>query len=156
MVDTEVHAVAKFFYLTLKDHRMAREATRRSLFRLNKIQKNTTSQDDNLAEVVHVTYKFWKIFHKPKVKNHFWNMHPRVTEEVIAQENKFFLPKELNIGAWNQFMKDSKEDEMLLVTWSKILNISDYDIARGLGLSEGTVRYRVSNGLKKLGKYLVS
>jgi hypothetical protein len=156
MIDTEVHAVAKFFFLTLKDHRIAREATRRSLFRLHKIQKKTTSQDDNLSDVVAVTYKYWKQFHKPKQKPFFLYLPSKVNVELISQENKFSLPKDLNISAWNQFMKESKEDELLLVTWSKILNISDGDIARGLNLSEGTVRYRVGNGLKKLGKSLAS
>lgn len=156
MIDTEVHAVAKFFFLTLRDYRVAHEATKRSLFRLHKIQKNTTTQEDNLSEVVAVTYKYWKLFHKPKQKPFFLALPSKANELTTTQENKFFIPKELNISAWNQFIKDSKEDELLLVTWSKILNISDADIARGLGLSEGTVRYRVGNGLKKLGKSLAS
>ncbi len=154
MIDTEVHAVAKFFFLTLKDHRIAHEATRRSLLRLNKIQKNTKDQTDNLIEVVFTTYRYWKLFYKPKNKLPFFSSSEKVTDEAISQENKFFLPKEFSVSAWNQFMKESKEDELLLVTWSKVLSISDEDIARGLGLSEGTVRYRVANGLKKLGKSL--
>ncbi|MCB0349150.1 MAG: response regulator transcription factor [Bdellovibrionales bacterium] len=156
MIDAEVHAVAKFFFLTLKDHRVAHEATRRSLLRINKIQKNNKEQSDDSIELVFTTYRYWKMFHKPKHKLPFFSSHEKSGNDVISQENKFFLPKDLSISAWNQFMKDSKEDELLLVTWSRVLNISDGDIARGLGLSEGTVRYRVANGLKKLGKSLAS
>jgi hydroxymethylpyrimidine pyrophosphatase-like HAD family hydrolase len=154
MVDTQVHAVAKFFFLTLKDHRVAHEATKRSLLRLQKQQKNQPTQDEDLANLVYVTYKYWKLYHKNKSQFSFFHVQPKVVEEAISQENKFYFPKELSISAWNQFIKDSKEDEILLVAWSKILNISDTDIAKGLGLSEGTVRYRVGNGLKKLGKSL--
>lgn len=149
MTDFQVQAVSLFFFFSLKEKLNSNYATWATLTQCKKhFRKNDPTKindEEKQAYVVYSTYKNWKKYSKAKKFD---------TEEGphIVIESMFYLPDDIHLGAWNEFMKDSKEDEMLLVIWSKILNISDAAIARGLGLTEGTIRYRVANGLKKLGR----
>jgi len=61
------------------------------------------------------------------------------------------VPEGLDLGPWREFQKSSSEDELLSVIWSKILKIDDDDISEGLGITQGTIRYRLGRALRKLG-----
>ena len=60
------------------------------------------------------------------------------------------------MGLWRQFMRDSDADEFLAVLWSRVLKITDEAIAKGLGVTVGTVRHRTGRGLRKLSSMRVS
>ena len=49
------------------------------------------------------------------------------------------------------FLKEAEDEVVLVVILSKILLFQDKDIAKGMGISIGTVRYRLGYGLRCLG-----
>ncbi len=69
----------------------------------------------------------------------------------ISTDAGWMIPTDLDLGPWREFQKLATQDELLAVIWSKVLEIQDHDIAQGLGISEGTVRYRLGRALRKLG-----
>ena len=73
-----------------------------------------------------------------------------------AKEAGFILPPELDINVWMSFVGQGEPTEVEAVLLSKILGFSDEDIAEGLGVTAGTVRYRIGRGLRHLGGYLES
>ena len=66
-------------------------------------------------------------------------------------ESGWLTPEGLDLGSWREFQKMASEDELLTVIWSKILKIDDLDISEGLGITQGTIRYRLGRALRKLG-----
>jgi hypothetical protein len=66
-------------------------------------------------------------------------------------EAGWILPTGVDLAAWTTFQKGASDEELLATIWSQILNISDHEIAKGLQVSVGTVRFRVAKGLRSLG-----
>lgn len=73
-----------------------------------------------------------------------------------SKEAGFILPPDLDINVWMTFLGNGEPTEVEAVLLSKILGFSDDDIAEGLGVTAGTVRYRIGRGLRHLGGYLES
>jgi len=88
-----------------------------------------------------VTKKTWE-----KYSGRFVRGRPNYSLEA-----GWLLPEGLDLGPWKEFQKQAQEDELLCLIWSKILKIADEDISMGLGVSVGTLRYRVGRALRKLG-----
>jgi DNA-directed RNA polymerase specialized sigma24 family protein len=74
----------------------------------------------------------------------------------FPNEKGFELPAGFKIEAWNNFLNNGEPSEVEAVLLSRILTFSDDEIAIGLGVTRGTVRYRVGRGLRHLGGYLES
>jgi hypothetical protein len=66
-------------------------------------------------------------------------------------ESGWLIPEGIDLGPWREFQKNASEDELLTVIWSKILKFSDLEISEGLGITQGTIRYRLGRALRKLG-----
>ncbi|MNT80198.1 hypothetical protein D3C72_2196280 [compost metagenome] len=66
-------------------------------------------------------------------------------------ESGWLIPEGVDLGPWREFQKTASEDELLTVIWSKILKLSDHEISEGLGITQGTIRYRLGRALRKLG-----
>ncbi len=56
----------------------------------------------------------------------------------------------------DDLLSNGEPSEVEAVLLSKILGFSDNEIAEGLGVTSGTVRYRIGRGLRHLGGYLES
>lgn len=141
----QIQSVALFFFFAFLDERVALRATFRALDELGKskisddqTEKNGSSRSAHLIAIMH---KNWK--HHQKTKAHL------VTENIVA--SGWDVPAHLDLGPWKQFLKQAVPNDVLVVIWSQILNFQTPEIAAGLGISPGTVQYRLSNGLKLLG-----
>ena len=62
--------------------------------------------------------------------------------------------KSIQLSHWFDFLKESDPEIITPVIFHKILNVSDVDIAKGLNISNGTLRYRLGKGLMELGEIL--
>lgn len=140
MGEAEIRATALFFFFAFLDDRRALEASTQALsICFEKKKKNP--QFNNAVLTVLSTYRVWSKHH---LKLH--RGKPTMNPEI-----GWMIPTDLDLGPWREFQKLATQDELLAVIWSKILGISDHDIAQGLGISEGTVRYRLGRALRKLG-----
>ena len=61
------------------------------------------------------------------------------------------FPSDANVSAWLKFRKDTGEDELLALIFSRILKLSDDEVAEGLAISSGTLRHRLGRAARSLG-----
>ena len=81
---------------------------------------------------------------------------PRRDWQHNPEEKGFVLPKGFDMQGWQNFITNSDIQEVEAVLLSRILHLPDEEVAQGLGVTVGTIRYRVGRGLRALGGYLES
>ncbi len=140
MIEVDVRSIALFFFYALMDEHKAIEAASGAV-QLCKEKVSQQSGISSSAALVWSTHSVWQKFRQryEKGKHHY------------SPETGWIFPEEIDLGPWKEFQKISPEEEFLAMIWSQILKISDEDVAVGLGISVGTLRYRVGKGLKRLG-----
>jgi len=140
MIQVDVKSMALFFFFAFLDEKRAIEAASESVeFYRKKISKNP--QLKSTVALVSVTKQIWE-----KQSGHFVRGRPN-----YSPESGWLLPAGIDMGPWKEFQKLAQEDEFICLIWSRILKISDEDISLGLGVSVGTLRYRIGRALRKLG-----
>lgn len=138
MSDDQIRAVALFFHFAFLHDALALQAAQKALSLLRRrAGKNKIYSQTQIVEVT------WQVF--LRYKKSLQRIKPRVGESQA-----WLLPS-IDFAPWRQFHKESEEGERLALIWSKILGLSDQDVALGLGVSTGTVRFRVGNALRRLG-----
>lgn len=140
MTEADVQSITLFFYFSLLDDKKAIEASSKALA-LCRVRKNKNPNLKNSVAIVAATNSIWEKY-KSKVSRGRPN---------TSVESGWLIPEGLDLGPWREFQKTASEDELLMVIWSKILKIADDDISEGLGLTQGTIRYRLGRSLRKLG-----
>mgnify|MGYP000379040563 CR=1 FL=1 len=81
------------------------------------------------------------------------NLKTYITKNI---NEKWMLPKGLDIGPWKEFHKKVSKEEMISLLWSHVIKFAEQDVLRGLMINRGTHHYRISNALKKLGEITFS
>ena len=140
MTEKDVQSIALFFYFALLDDQKAIEAASQSLA-LGRARKNRNPNLKNSVAIVAATKAVWD-----KYKVRVARGRPNT-----SIESGWLVPEGVDLGPWREFQKSASEDELLTVIWSKILKIEDDDISEGLGITQGTIRYRLGRALRKLG-----
>jgi DNA-directed RNA polymerase specialized sigma24 family protein len=138
-----IDMVAKYFFFCSLDEQVSFTA---SLKALTELKHNDWLGGKDRSRWVQVLSKW-----KPKLKSlrgKQWAHSP--------VEHGFSLPKDFDLNAWNHFLNSGEATEVEAVLFSRILNFTEDEIADGLGVTAGTVRYRVGRGLRHLGGYLES
>ena len=140
MTENDVKSIALFFYFALLDDQKAVEAASQALA-LGRARKQRNPELKNPVALVAATKTVWD-----KFKARVARGRPNTTIE-----SGWLIPDGIDLGPWREFQKSASEDELLTVIWSKILKIEDDDISEGLGITQGTIRYRLGRALRKLG-----
>jgi hypothetical protein len=144
MGEAEAKSIALFFYFAFLDDRRALEASTQAITIFSDKKKRSPKfniQVNSQVLIVMSTFAVWKKHHLKLNRG-----HPNISADV-----GWVIPADLDLGPWREFQKLATQDEFLIVIWSKVLEIPSKDIAEGLGISEGTVRYRLGHALRKLG-----
>jgi hypothetical protein len=136
-------AVAKYFFLSCLDVQKAFSA---SLKVLADLHANNWMDEKHRSEWVRALHRGR---HRLKVLS-----NPRWSE--VQGIDGFLIPSSLDLGIWSSFLTTAHPEECEAVLLSRILKFSDVEIASGIGVSEGTIRYRVGRGLRHLGGYVES
>jgi hypothetical protein len=140
MSESDIKAIALFFFYALLDDRKALEVAGEALEMARRRLAANTELKNSVA-IVAATKQIWE-----KHSGQFVRGRPN-----YSLESGWLVPQGLDLGPWKEFQKSAQEDEFLCLIWSKILKISDEDISQGLGISVGTLRYRIGRALRKLG-----
>ncbi len=140
MTEADIKSIALFFYFALLDDRRAIEASTQALA-LCRDKKQRNPELSTPVAFVAATKITWD-----KFKVRVTRGRPNTTVE-----SGWLIPEGVDLGPWREFQKTASEDELLTVIWSKILKIEDNDISEGLGITQGTIRYRLGRALRKLG-----
>lgn len=140
--EAQLRSIALFFYFAFQDEKLAEQASAKTIARIQRRQKEQEFQESDIDPIiVSISQKIWKTYKK----------NIRTTQSSVSVEGGWLLEKDIDLGPWQQFRKESVEDEFLVLIWSKILKFTDESISKGLGVTTGTVRHRVGRALKQLG-----
>src|SRR5690606_21944888 len=140
--EDQIRSVALFFFYAFLDDKVAFSSSVRVVAWCRKRLSSAEPGELNMpAVIVDLTAK--QFFSARK-----FNSKPQF---AMAMESGWQVPARIDLGVWQEFQKAADPDEFLAVIWSKILAFNDAEIASGLGVSLGTVRHRVSRGLRTLG-----
>lgn len=145
MKESDVRAVALFFFFAFLDDKKAVEASTHAIAICREKKKRNPEVSNNVA-VVAATQTVWNRYKAKMVRG-----RPNATVE-----SGWLVPSDIDLGPWRDFQKNSAQDELLTVIWSKILKYSDQEISEGLGITQGTIRYRLGRSLRKLGSMVQS
>lgn len=124
-----------FFRLALMNPRTAEEASQTAYDSLRKFAK----VDPKALEIIFVrtTFDLYQKARAAAAKARRVGDHP-------------FELSGIDLSPWRDFIRHAPEEEILSMIWVQILNLSTRSVGRGLGVSEGTIRHRVSRAIRKL------
>lgn len=128
--DEQVDAVSLFFFFAILDEETALRASEKTIAQL-KSKKESSVNDSLLCRVLARNFGQYS----PETKN----------------ESSWVEASRVDIETWFKFHRESDRNEITVIILSCILGFDDKDIASGLGASLGTIRYRISKGIRRLG-----
>lgn len=71
---------------------------------------------------------------------------------INVEDFRFESSQKIELGPWREFKRVAETEEFSAVLWTLILEFPARHVAAGLNTTEGTVKLRISRGLKKLGR----
>ena len=140
MFDNEIKAIGLFFFLALLDDQRAVACATKATDLFYQKMKTSPQTKPSVAMVM-VCKKIWD-----KTHGSFQRGRPR-----YAPDSGWLFSENLDLSPWKEFQKTATEDELLSLIWSQVLKISDAELSTALGITEGTIRYRVGRALRKMG-----
>lgn len=143
MESSVIETVAKYFFFSCLDEKQSFSASLRVLADL---KRNDHLGADHRAQWI-ATLTKWRSW---------LNSVPPKDWSPFAEDKGMETPAGIDLHAWSHFLANAEPSEVEAVLFSKILRFSDEDIAAGLSVTVGTVRYRVGRGLRHLGGYIES
>jgi hypothetical protein len=138
--EQEIRSIALFYFFAVLDSRKAQELA----VEATKIFKRKLAASAHLkpaVAMVAATKFVWDQKRRKLVRG----------RPNYAVDSGWNIPVGLEMSPWMEFQKTAQEKELLSVIWFQILKINEADISEGLKISQGTLRYRVGRGLRKLG-----
>lgn len=141
--DAFIEKVSLFYYFSFLDESKAQSAAARTIkeIRQENLTKDLSEEGPSAADFVRVTEEFMRKSSR--------DVKPTT---LVFSVDHILLPDKSNFGPWFEFRKIANEKDFRALLYNKILNISEEDIAEGLKLPLGTVRYRLGRALKTLGR----
>ncbi|HVK61137.1 MAG TPA: hypothetical protein VM432_06285 [Bdellovibrionales bacterium] len=139
--DERARKIALFFLFSLADERVALHAAHKAIAQF-KASSNESAKID--AETIKALRKIYE--------KHKGQLHRESIANAVPPSS-WNLPAGVSANAWLRFHKNSSEQEIVALVLSKILALDEDDVAQGLGVSPGTVRYRVGKALRQLGSF---
>jgi hypothetical protein len=140
--NTAIEKLALFFYFSFMDEAKALGATKHCLPSLRRRAENQKNQDWE-SILVEETFK------TVRKRKEFGSL-----SRVGFVQGHVNFPTGSNWGPWFEYRKIADPEEFATLIWIKLLGLSIEAVAKGLNVTSGTVRYRLSNGLKALGAYV--
>lgn len=136
-----VEAVAKYFFFICLDEQLSFSASLKVLAEL---------KSRNWMDATHRTQWIQTLCVWKQKLSH---LRRRPWNETHLKEG-YLMPLEFDLNVWRSFLATAEVVEVEAVLLSRILAFSDDEIAAGLGVTSGTVRYRVGRGLRRLGAFI--
>jgi DNA-directed RNA polymerase specialized sigma24 family protein len=144
--DELVRRTALFFLFSLMDEKAALLAAQRAVATA-KAQQALGAENQSFPRValIRILRKTFEQQRKQQPRN----------QPTTPPSEAWVLPSDLaDIKPWQKFQKDAADGEIMAVILSRVLGMTDHEIAEGLNISLGTARYRIGKGMRHLGSCL--
>lgn len=145
MTEEQIRSVTLFFYFTLLDENLSEKTSHQVIEDLRiKFKKLTVTDAERAALIV-------KLCTSELVK--LKRQHPS-NPAMLKSDSQIQLPKGIALGAWRQYHKEALLEDLITVTWCKVIRFESDVVASGLEVSQGTINYRLGRGLRQLGRLI--
>ncbi len=140
MTTLEAKRVSLFFFFATQDELLTYELSVAACDRFQKLEKRfkNLNSDQRLVlatqQIILASYK--------TMQRH---------QSLQPMGSHWIYPQGVDFSIWKEFQKLASPAEYHFLIWSQILKISDSDLATSLLLTHGTLRYRLSIALQKIG-----
>lgn len=141
MDNNDIRSIALFFFFALQDDRKAADLATDAVGRARDRRKRRPNET-SAQTVIAATFEIWEEERRQLRKQ---------KGAVVQSINAGWFRPSVDAAPWSEFRKTSAPEELATAIWSGILGYSPAHIAAALALPEGTVRYRLSSALQKLG-----
>jgi DNA-directed RNA polymerase specialized sigma24 family protein len=143
-----VRQVALFFFFALLDESIAQQSAERAIAQL-KIKLKDTYFDQAERDTQMSRYIREQVL---RACQSGWQKD----KELVDPKAPVLAPRQLQISenalaAWMAFHKDANEDELIALIFTKILGFPEDQVAEVCHVSIGTLRHRLSRGVRQLG-----
>lgn len=128
-----------YFFVTLNEAR-ARELARKSWLWCQR-KKYLDAKADPDVLVLLALQSGWD-----SIKNEI-----RTGVTKYSMDSGWLLPKGLSLEPWKAFQKEASEEELFVTVLTTTLKYSIESIEKTLGLSSGTIRYRMAKATRRMG-----
>ncbi len=139
-----VRSIILFFYYMFLEEKVTLKATYKVL---RKQKKQPLQAQNQRANLILSCMQVWQKYQKYNFAN---NKDQLALKRDLHHKKGFMLPP-VDLSSWCDFLQETDNEVICVVIFSKILLFSDEDIAKGMNISVGTVRYRLAHGLRSLG-----
>lgn len=136
---------AQFFLLTHFDELKSVDHATEAIAIFSRLQKSSAISKKTDQDFVRATFRIWK---KYSLKFSHKTPPPILSPEILQRSGGM----ELNM--WGGFLLQLRQEESLTLLWHELFRVSIEDLAEALGVSVGTVKYRLHRALIKLGQLL--
>lgn len=89
---------------------------------------------------------------------HFWDQLKKENRHGVTQiteDSGWILKPDFRLEIWVGYYKNASEEEIFALLLYKVLQFSPETISKCLGISKGTINYRTSKGVKKIGQLVL-
>jgi DNA-directed RNA polymerase specialized sigma24 family protein len=147
--DQNVRRVALFFFYALVNERAATLASARVVAALKtKLGRAAVDEEEREDRIILMQSC---LAHLRKIKKHV----SLKSAPESARVNGAWYPSEgTDLSHWQRFRKSATDEELIALIFSRIWKCPDDEIAEALAITEGTVRYRIGKGVRRLGSTL--
>lgn len=86
--------------------------------------------------------------------NRFWlglKTVPQSGQPILFGSQQWSIPNDLNLGPWLEFRRTATAEEIFAVLTVRVMRFSEEIVAEGIGVTPGTIRHRLTRGLRRLG-----
>jgi hypothetical protein len=142
MVAVDVRSIALFFFFALMDEKLALAASIKSV-KLYRKQAAKTPEIPSQILLIRAILNVWNIERKSLSRG----------RQTTVFSKLWAMPPQLDLNPWKEFQKQSPNEELLSILFVTILGFKASDVAQAMNLSEGSIKYRLSKALSRLGEY---
>lgn len=138
-LDTLAREIALFFLFSLLDQRVALSAAHKAIAQVKAL--SSENEPASRAAVARI------------LKSGF-DSHRRLlprNQSVELSDSALSLPQGTDMPTWTKFHSTASDDEITAVVLTQILGYKEEEVAEGFDVSVGTMKYRISKGIRHLG-----
>lgn len=144
MTEEHLRKISLFFFFVTLSENQARDLSRQCYsWCLTKKSKNPKLNSDTI--LILGLSRFWD-----QIKR-----KPRNGVSQVSQDSGWILPPELKLEPWIAFQKNASEEEIFAALLYRVLKYSPEILSESLGITAGTLRYRVAKAVRRIGKFVL-
>lgn len=144
MTEEHLRKISLFFFFVTLSESQARDLSRQCYsWCLSKKNKNPKMNSDTI--LILGLSRFWD-----QIKN-----KPRLGVSQVSQDSGWILPPQFKLEPWIAFQKNASEEEIFAALLFRVLKYSPEVISESLGITSGTLRYRVAKAVRRIGKFVL-